>query len=229
MDPICFDAGISIGGAYKEYLSLPEHFCKKDIPELKTVYLGQESEYNLNGFVDATYEDVVDILLQQNVVALFQGKSEAGQRSLGNRTLLFDPRNKNGKDIVNTIKKREAFRPFAGTILKDHVHEWFDLRGMDESPYMMYAADVLKDDIPAVTHIDKTCRLQTVTKEQNLHFYNIIDCFYQKTNVPVLLNTSFNLAGDPLVQSFDDAIHTMNNSAIKYLYLPEVGKILRKD
>ena len=229
LDPICFDAGISIGGAYKEYLSLPEHFCKKDIPELKTVYLGQESEYNLNGFVDATYEDVVDILLQQNVVALFQGKSEAGQRSLGNRTLLFDPRNKNGKDIVNTIKKREAFRPFAGTILKEHVHEWFDLRGMDESPYMMYAADVLKDDIPAVTHIDKTCRLQTVTKDQNLHFYNIIDCFYQKTNVPVLLNTSFNLAGDPLVQSFDDAIHTMNNSAIKYLYLPEVGKILRKD
>ena len=71
LDPICFDAGISIGGAYKEYLSLPEHFCKKDIPELKTVYLGQESEYNLNGFVDATYEDVVDILLQQNVVALF--------------------------------------------------------------------------------------------------------------------------------------------------------------
>jgi carbamoyltransferase len=100
---------------------------------------------------------------------------------------------------------------------------------MDESPYMMYAANVLKDDIPAVTHIDKTCRLQTVTKDQNLHFYNIIDCFYQKTNVPVLLNTSFNLAGDPLVQSFDDAIHTMKNSAIKYLYLPEVGKILRKD
>ena len=124
VDPICFDAGISIGAAYYH---TPD---KSKIKPLQNAYIGyQEENYDLTGLEikKVSYSVVVDLLLQKNVVALFQGKSEAGQRSLGNRSLLFDPRVSNGKDIVNQIKRRENFRPFAGTILQEEAHKWFNI------------------------------------------------------------------------------------------------------
>jgi carbamoyltransferase len=174
---------------------------------------------------NVTYDFVIEKLLDQKIVALFQGRSEAGARSLGNRSLLFDPRVSNGKDIVNIVKKREMFRPFAGTILLEHADEWFDMMGLDESPFMSFSLDCKedkKDKIPAIIHVDGSCRIQTLSKEQNFHYYNLIEKFYLKTNVPILLNTSFNLAGDPLVETPEDAIHTLKNSKIDYLYLPEI-------
>ena len=96
-------------------------------------------KYNADSVTDATHKDVVELITNKNIVAMFQGRSEAGPRALGNRSILYDPRDPNGKDHVNEIKRREYFRPFAGSILQDHVHEWFDLRGMDETPFMMYA------------------------------------------------------------------------------------------
>ena len=167
--------------------------------------------------------EAVEQILNQQVVAIFQNSSEYGPRGLGNRSLLFDPRNKNGKDIVNKIKKREWFRPFAGTVLLENAHDWFDMGTIKESPYMSYAIPVKEEKksiIPAITHVDGTCRVQTVTKEQNKKFYEIIKLFYEKTNVPILFNTSFNLAGDPLVETKQDAINTLNNSDINYLYIP---------
>ena len=143
-----------------------------------------------------TYNDIVDLLLQENVVALFQGKSEAGQRALGNRSLLFDPRISNGKDIVNQIKRRENFRPFAGTILQEEAHKWFNMLSLKRSPYMQYAMDAYEnaiEQVPAIIHTDNTCRIQTVSQEQNKHFYNLISCFFDKTKVQYLMNTSFNL------------------------------------
>lgn len=196
------------------------------------VYIGhQEKNYDLKDFNSrkVTYEDVADILIEGNIVALFQGRSEAGQRALGNRSLLFDSRVQNGRDIVNTVKMRESFRPFAGTIMLEHVHDWFNMRGLKESPYMMFAVDCKKDKrhlIPAILHVDGTCRLQTVTKDQNLHFYNLIEAFYHKTEVPTILNTSFNLAGEPLVETFANAIDTLKRSEIEYLYLPEIESLL---
>jgi carbamoyltransferase len=226
IDPICFDAGISIGAAYYH---TPD---KYKIKPLKNVYIGyQEENYDLTGLETkkVSYIDIVDLLLQKNVVALFQGKSEAGQRALGNRSLLFDPRILNGKDIVNQIKKRENFRPFAGTILQEEVHKWFNMLSLKESPYMLYAVDAYQnaiEQVPAIIHADNTCRIQTVTQEQNKHFYNLISCFFERTGVPMLMNTSFNLGGEPLVETFEHAIHTLKNSMIEYLYLPEIETLV---
>ena len=226
VDPICFDAGISIGAAYYHTTD------KSKIKPLQNAYIGYKEEtYDLSSLetTKVSYDDIVKLLLQKNVVALFQGKSEAGQRALGNRSLLFDPRVSNGKDIVNQIKKRENFRPFAGSVLQEEAHKWFDMLSLKESPYMQYAIDAYEnaiEQVPAIIHADNTCRIQTVTQEQNLHFYNLISCFSKKTGVPMLMNTSFNLGGEPLVETFDHAINTLRNSMMEYLYLPEIETLV---
>ena len=166
----------------------------------------------------------IEILLNQEILAIFQGKSEMGPRALGNRSLLFDPRNKEGKTIVNKVKKREWYRPFAGSVLLEHVHEWFEMGTIKESPYMSFAIPVKEDKkelIPSITHVDGTCRIQTVTEKQNKNFYNLIKSFYEKTQVPILFNTSFNLAGEPLVETKEDALSTMARSDLNYLYIPK--------
>ena len=160
---------------------------------------------------------------------MFQGKSEAGPRALGNRSILYDARDPDGKDHVNVVKRREYFRPFAGSILKEHVHDWFDLRGMDETPFMMYAVNCkegIQERIPAIIHVDGTCRIQTVTPEVNKHYYDIIQEYYNQTDCPIIFNTSFNLGGEPLVETLDDALRTLANSLIEYLYLPEYGLMI---
>jgi carbamoyltransferase len=180
--------------------------------------------------INCSYSQVIDLIQQKHLVALFQGRSEAGPRALGNRTLMFDPTVPNGKDLVNLIKRREWFRPFAASCLLEHVHDWFDMAGLKESPFMMYAVNALSgvmEKVPSVIHIDNTCRVQTVTKKQNLHWYNLIEEFYIRTSVPMLFNTSFNLAGDPLVETIEDALDTLRRSEIEYLYLPEIGKLVK--
>lgn len=230
VDPICFDAGISIGAAYYYYLQSEQNL--PPIQPLQNVYIGhQETSYDLDGLETqkVSYEDIVNLLLEQKVIALFQGQSEAGQRALGNRSLLFDPRNPKGKDIVNQIKRRENFRPFAGTILLEEAPKWFNMLSLKESPYMQYAMDAYDnaiEQVPAIIHADNTCRIQTVTQEQNKHFYNLIQCFFEKTGVPMLMNTSFNLGGEPLVETFEHALYTLKNSQIEYLYLPEIETLV---
>jgi carbamoyltransferase len=175
------------------------------------------------------YTDIIDLVLNQNIVGLFQGKSEGGPRALGNRSLIFDPRNPKAKDIVNQVKRREWYRPFAGTVLLEHAQEWFHMRGLKESPFMMYAMKVKEDKkniVPGIVHVDGTCRIQTVTQEQNYHYYNLIKCFYEKTNVPILFNTSFNLGGRTLVYTQEDGIKTLQDSMIEYMYLPEEEKLI---
>ena len=168
--------------------------------------------------------DVAELIVNKNIVALFQGRSEAGHRALGNRSILYDPRDPNGKDHVNIVKQREWYRPFAASVMLEHAHDWFDMAGLKDSPFMMFAVDVIKNKqklIPCVTHIDGTCRIQTVTKEQNLNFYNLIDEFYKLTGVPMLFNTSFNLAGEVIVETEEEAIDVIKRSRIEYLYLPK--------
>jgi len=179
--------------------------------------------------MEVDYSYVSDLIITGNIVALFQGKSEAGPRDLGNRSILYDPRDPNAKDHVNKIKKREWFRPFAGSMLLEYAHEWFDIAGLNESPFMSYAVKVWEDKenlIPGIIHVDGTCRIQTVTREQNYHYYNLIESFYQKTNVPILFNTSFNLGGEVLVETLDDAIDTLKRSEIEYLFLPEEMRLI---
>ena len=238
VEPVSNDCGTALGAAL-----LWHHRINQDTrqrKQIKDLYLGPKYDYTnkeiemtsekYNAQVaEATHETVVDLIKNKNIVALFQGRSEAGPRALGNRSFLYDPTDPDGKDHVNTVKKREFFRPFAGTILKEHVHEWFDLRGMDETPFMMYAVNCqpgIEEKIPAIIHVDKTCRIQTVTEEQNKHYYDIIKAWYDATGCPIIFNTSFNLGGEPLVETLDDAIRTITTSAVEYLYLPEYNKII---
>jgi carbamoyltransferase len=171
-----------------------------------------------------SYSEVAKLIADKNIVALFQGRSEAGHRALGNRSILYDPRDINGKDHVNIVKQREWYRPFAASVMLEHAHDWFDMAGLKESPFMMFAVDVIKDKqdlIPCVTHVDGTCRIQTVTEKQNLNFYNLINAFYELTGIPMLFNTSFNLAGEVIVETEEEAIDVIQRSKIEYLYLPE--------
>ena len=168
-------------------------------------------------------EKAVKKILEQQIVVIFQGHSEWGARALGNRSMLFDPRNLEARNIVNKIKKRQWWRPTAATILYEHRHDYLDMHGLDESPNMSFAIDAKQkaiDEVPACVHADNTCRFQTLKREQNPSYYDLIKLFYDKTKVPLLLNTSFNLAGYPLVESLEDAMWTLKNSKLKYLYLP---------
>lgn len=178
-----------------------------------------------------TYEDVAQLLYERKIVALFQGRSEAGPRALGNRSMLYTPTDLNGKDYVNTIKGRELFRPLAASILQEHAHEWFDMMGIEEAPYMTFsfkAKELKKNLIPSVVHKDGSCRIQTVKFDQNPHYYNLISSFHQISGIPLLLNTSFNLAGEPIVETIDDALRTFMSSAIDILFLPELELMLIK-
>ena len=227
VEPVSDDSGVSMGGAMQ--VSDMSIDCKVD-----NLYLGTQLKYDYQlleqeSESDITVEEVAKLLTEGNIVAIAQGRSEIGPRALGNRSIIFDPRVKNGKDIVNSVKNREWFRPFAGSVLLEHAKEWFDLDRLEESPYMMYAVDTLPekiDLIPAIVHVDGTCRIQTVTKKQNKNYYNLIFEFYKLTGIPILFNTSFNLAGDTMVEYMDDALYTIRNSDIPYLYLPEIGKII---
>ena len=238
VEPVSNDCGTALGAAL-----LWHHRINQDTRQRKPItnlYLGPKYDYTDKEIEvtsekyeavieEATHKTVVDLIQNKNIVALFQGRSEAGPRALGNRSFLYDPRDPDGKDHVNTVKKREFFRPFAGTILKEHVHEWFDLRGMEETPFMMYAVNCqpgIEEKIPAIIHVDKTCRIQTVTEEQNKHYYDIIKEWYDATGCPIIFNTSFNLGGEPLVETLDDAIRTLATSDVEYLYLPEYNKII---
>ena len=236
VEPVSNDGGTAIGAALHYYYETSGSLEKQS----STVYLGPGYMYDeayidqLIKFYDGevlepSYEKVVELLRNKNIVCLYQGKSENGPRALGNRSILFDPTFEDGKDFVNQVKRREYFRPFAGSILHKHVHDWFDLRGMDESPYMMYAVNCqpgIEEKIPSIIHIDGTCRIQTVKKEQNPAYYELIEEFYKQTGVPILFNTSFNLGGDPLVETLEDAVETLARSDLEYLFLPEYNRLI---
>ena len=239
VDPVSHDGGTAMGLAR---LAWYIHSESKDIDALKHIYLGALPNYTMLDTVlaqvtnikavDAVPADIADLLVAGNIVSLFQGRAEGGPRALGNRSILFDPRVKDGKDIVNRVKGREWFRPFAASVMEEHAAEWFDMRGLESSPFMMYAINVSAKhigEIPSVTHVDGTCRVQTVNVEDNPAYYELIKSFHAKTGVPMVFNTSFNLAGDPLVETLVDAVNTIMNCNINYLYLPDVGKLLIKE
>ena len=237
VEPISNDGGTAIGVALWGYYETSQSTEKLNGRE---IYLGFKYDYSADDITkiadqynaqieDFTDEQVVELMTNKNIVACFQGRSENGPRALGNRSLMFDPTFKDGKDFVNLIKRREYFRPFAGSILAEDVHEWFDLRGMKDSPHMMYAVSCkegVEEKIPSIIHVDGSCRIQTVTEEENPLYYKIIKAFKEKTGVPIIFNTSFNLGGEPLVETLEDALWTLQQSDIQYLYLPEYGKLL---
>jgi carbamoyltransferase len=182
------DAGSSLGAAAALY---GKHL------DWKTPYLG----YDLGGKYPV--QQIVDGILKDGIVAVASGRAEYGPRALGNRSILADPRDPLIKDKVNLIKQRELFRPFAPVIMEECADKWFD---MDfASPYMQYTVKCLKpEQIPSVVHADGTSRVQTVSRNENRDLWRTINKFYLKTGVPVLLNTSLNIKGQPLLNDEQD-------------------------
>lgn len=175
---------------------------------------------------DALLDGVVERLMKGKVVGWFQGRFEWGPRALGNRSILADPRNPEMKDIVNAkIKFREPYRPFAPSVLAECAETYFELpQAVRHYParYMLYVVPVKKSQqgvLPAITHVDGTARLQTVFRDQSPLYYDLIRRFGHATGVPVLLNTSFNLRGEPIVNSPADAFSTFSKSEMDCLVL----------
>ena len=176
----------------------------------KSPYLGT----NLGN--DYPIDELYESLMRGEVVGVANGRAEFGPRALGNRSLLADPRSNLMKDKVNNIKLRQKFRPFAPVILEEHVKDWFDLPY--PSPYMQFTAKCLHPEkVPAICHIDNTSRVQTVSKHNHAGLYDLLTKFYEKTGCPMLLNTSLNIRGQPIVNDMNDVNCFKNLHNIKVL------------
>jgi len=184
------DAGSSLGAAAALY---GQHI------KWETPYLG----YDLGG--EYPVDKIIEGINKDKVVAVATGRAEYGPRALGNRSILADPRDPNIKDKVNLIKKRELFRPFAPVVMEEHASKWFDMNFA--SPYMQYTVKCLQPDkIPSVVHADGTSRVQTVNRDQHRGLWRVLNKFYLETGVPVLLNTSLNIKGQPLLNDENDIV-----------------------
>jgi carbamoyltransferase len=182
------DAGSSLGAAaavYGKHLNWQGPYLGKDVG----------SEYPVNS--------IFKELVENKIAAVVNGRAEYGPRALGNRSIFADPREASCKDLVNTVKGREMFRPFAPVVLEEHASEWFEIS--QPSPYMQFAVRCKKPDlIPSVVHEDGTSRVQTVNKQQHAGLYKLLKKWHGYSGVPVLLNTSLNIKGQPLLNDLAD-------------------------
>jgi carbamoyltransferase len=247
VQPAAGDAGGSLGAAlatWHLYEGKPRTVHAVD--GMKGSFLGPEwSPDQIRAFLEdkgIPYEEpgdeelagrVADLLADGQVVGWLQGRMEFGPRALGGRSILADPRGRGVQRTVNLkIKFRESFRPFAPAVLAEEVSEWFDLDSA--SPYMLLVASVrdasvdgegferlgqIRSRIPAVTHVDGSARVQTVHRETNPEFYRLLEAFRDRTDCPVLVNTSFNVRGEPIVQSPADAWRCFRRTQMDVLVL----------
>ena len=230
------DGGSAIGCALYAYYSIlnNKRIIEQDSAHTiqNSVYLGpQYTNDQILSFLDSkniTYKKfekdellkhTAKLISEQNIVGWFQGRVEWGPRALGDRSILADPRNGKMKDILNEkIKHRESFRPFAPSILEEYVPEYFELD--IPSPYMLLVAKIKKPDkIPAVTHVDGTGRLQSVSRKANPLYYDLINEFYKITGVPVIVNTSMNVKGEPIVNTPEQCYNMLKKTDMDYVVM----------
>ena len=216
--PFTNDSGIHFGaaawGAYrsKESIELPSNIAL--LGKSYDDFVPEEENCKYYEDFDDLCNFVADELNDNKIIGWFQGRSEYGPRSLGSRSLLMSPRDSKNKDILNTrVKKREYWRPFAGIMLEESVEDYFD-PGFP-SPYMLYSQTSITKKIPAITHGDLTCRIQTVNEQQNPKMCQLLSKF----DVPILLNTSFNKSGEPIIETPEDAIASFKQMDIDYLVI----------
>lgn len=240
VDPIPYDAGLSLGSSRYVWHQILDNPRIYDTPQNWSPYLGytyskddveaaiksRDSEIEVLGCDD---DYVIWLMTTKKIISVFGGGSESGRRALGNRSILADPTHAETKDIVNEkVKHRQWFRPFAPSVLRDYVKDWF-VHDAD-SPYMNLAMkfkEGMSEKVPAVVHFDDTARLQTVSKEDNEWYYNFIDKFRQKTGVPIVLNTSFN-DREPIVETPEHALDCFLRTNIDYLYFRDYGILVSK-
>tara|TARA_B100001250_G_scaffold80282_1_gene65991 strand:- start:5444 stop:6967 length:1524 start_codon:yes stop_codon:yes gene_type:complete len=250
-DYLCVSGGVAYNGYMNEEFT--KHYEQIFVPpavgdEGQSIGVYQHAFYMLNkmkvsvndwggkeypyrgGSRDWNYKEIAQAIADGKIVGWFKGRSESGNRALGQRSIFADPRRKDIKDVINqTIKMREDFRPFAPVVMEDHYENWFDTIG-GPSPYMSRIVKVNEDKksiVPGITHIDGTARIQTVhtAGAGMLDTYNLIDQFYKITGVPMLLNTSFNCQ-EPIVETPEDAIRTFEKTALDILVIND--RIIRK-
>jgi len=234
IQPAAGDSGGALGTAFHIYNSVlgnersfrMEHAFwgpSFDNDDIEAVLERAGADYEHLDHEDALLERTARMIADGKVVGWFQGRMEFGPRALGARSLLADPRDNKMKDTINAkVKFREAFRPFAPAVLKERAHEFFDMPAGMDAPYMLLVPSVRpekRDVIPAVTHEDGTGRVQTVTEAQHGRYYRLIERFGRMTGVPVVINTSFNVRGEPIVCTPQDAYNTFVNTGIDALVI----------
>jgi len=207
--PHCSDEGLSLGAI--EWLRQKNNLPKFNLD--KFPYIQTDTSPEKSASLE-TIEQVANLLAEGKVIAWYQEHGELGPRALGNRSILMDPRLVNGKARINQIKNREPYRPFGASILKDHALKHFNLDF--DNPYMLYVASPTSEEFDCITHIDNTCRVQTVD-ESNGSFFTLLQKFNSITGCPILLNTSLNVGGRPIAGYPEDAQELFNNSAIDVL------------
>lgn len=231
IQPCAKDSGCSLGTALNIFYYFDGNRDKT--LDYNNFYLGCEYDLSTvedlitsgNGLHYRRYADftelcahVSEFLAEGKIIGWFQGRSEFGPRALGNRSILASPLNEKMKDILNSrIKFREWFRPFAPVVLEEDLGEYFDFS--HHSPHMLIVAPVRSREIPAVTHVDGSARIQTVNRPQNDRLYSLLQAWKAKTGVPVLLNTSFNVRGEPIVETPEEALDTLVRSDLDYLVI----------
>jgi len=240
IQPAAGDDGIAIGCAYYGHLAIQnkprtyvmEHaflgapYSEADVKAASNQWLVESKTCQSPG--DHICAETAKVLADQKVVGWFQGRSEFGPRALGNRSIIADPRKGSMKDLLNArVKHRQAFRPFAPIVLAERASEVFE--GDEDSPFMLLAKRVRpewQDKIPAIVHVDGTARVQTVRREHNERLYLLLKEFEKLTGVPVLLNTSFNIRGEPIVETPADAMKCFLSTGIDYLAMHDmlIGK-----
>ncbi len=241
--PAAGDSGQCLGNAiyaycqdngYERHLDINYSYLGRDYSESEIERaiqpLREKNEYEFYKFESEIMlaEKIADELSLGRYIGNYNGRSEFGPRALGNRSILANPMLKNAKDDLNEkIKYREYFRPFAPIVRYDSANEYFKLN--EESPYMLLVSEVKeKSIIPAVTHRDGTARVQTMTAKQNERIFNILNAFEKRTGVPVILNTSFNVNGKPIVETPQDAIDCFVNTNLDDLAIGQY-LIVKKD
>ncbi len=229
VQPAAGDAGTALGAAL--WVDAAKAPSTSRSYRMTDAYLGPEfTEAEIQSFLSMAklrhrrLEDVpsqvATLLAEDKVIGWFQGRMEFGPRALGNRSILASPTNQKMQAILNEIKDREDFRPVAPVVLEDRLSDWFS--PPVSSPFMLFVHDVLpekEDQIPAVRHVDGTARIQSVNREQNALYYDLIQAFKARTGVPVLVNTSFNTRGKPIVCTPRDAIECFMSSPLDALVI----------
>jgi len=229
IQPAAGDAGGAIGTAYYIYNTLLGN--KRNFVMDQAYYGPGYSKSEIKNFLDKNkikytefkndgllFKQIAKNLNDQKIGGFFNGRMEWGPRALGARSIIADPRSSKMQDILNLkIKHREPFRPFAPSVMEDKAGEYFDLN--QPSPYMLLVAQVKKKKIPAVTHVDNSARIQTVSEKQNSRYYNMIKAFYQLSGCPVIVNTSFNIRGEPIVNTPQQAYNCFMGTEMDFLVL----------
>ncbi len=241
IQPASSDAGCALGAAFlgwHEYMGNPRkvnmYEDSQKMSLLGPSYPDEEIERYLREnniqYIKLKRSDLfkkaVALLNAQKIVGWFQGRMELGPRALGNRSILADPRSSRMRDIINSkVKFREPFRPFAPSVLLEKAGEYFELER--ESPYMLFVSAVKKSGFPAITHVDDSARVQTVKREDNPIFHDLISQFYKDHGCPMIINTSFNRMGEPIVCTPEEAYRCFTEAGMDYLVMGSfvIGKV----